>query len=138
MKKYCMKCGSPTDFSLTKPKFCSSCGTSFEVGLAVDINIPSKKTVNKFNRPLTNKIEDYIEDEDGFNDVKEVPNISEINCDYEVVKHKGVKFKSVIDNPIPGASSKINRPKGKKMSKKEMQEFLDNFKKESGSIRPKK
>lgn len=136
MKKYCMKCGSPTDFSMIKPKFCSSCGNSFEIGLGVDIIPQAKKSFTKIPQPPENIADiDYDDDND---EVTEVPNISEINCDYEVKKHQGVKFKSIIDNPIPPSSVKASRPKGKKMSKKEVKEFLDSFKKEAGSIRPKK
>lgn len=29
MKVYCTNCGSGTEYSLNKPQFCSSCGTSF-------------------------------------------------------------------------------------------------------------
>lgn len=140
MKKYCMKCGSPTDFSIVKPKFCSNCGNSFETGLVASVDSVAKKNNIKINKSLSNIQNDIDIDfeEDQIDDIKNVPNISEINCDYEVNKHKGVKFKSVINNPIPPSKNKSERPKGKKMSKKDMQEFLDNFKKESGSIRPKK
>ena len=29
MKAFCLTCGSPTEYSLNKPKFCGSCGESF-------------------------------------------------------------------------------------------------------------
>mgnify|MGYP003118062507 FL=1 len=29
MKAYCLTCGSPTEYSLNKPRFCGSCGESF-------------------------------------------------------------------------------------------------------------
>ena len=144
MKKYCMNCGSATDFSFVKPKFCSSCGTTFDTGFAVDISVrkPNVNNISKPNIPnkSLNKIdisnEDY--DDDG-QDVLHVPNVSKIDCDYEVQKHQGVKFKSMIDSNIPPIpSSKGPKQKGKKMNKKEIKEFLDDFKRESGSIRPKK
>jgi len=138
MKKYCMKCGSPTDFSMAKPKFCSSCGNSFEMGLAVDITNQPKKSFTKINKPLENIADIDYDGDDSHDEVLSVPDISEINCEYEVKKHQGVKFKSVIDNPLPPSRIKAERPKGKKMSKKETKEFLDSFKKEAGSIRPKK
>jgi hypothetical protein len=31
MKVYCPTCGSGTDYSMTKPKFCSSCGETFSI-----------------------------------------------------------------------------------------------------------
>lgn len=143
MKKYCMNCGSATDFSFVKPKFCSSCGTTFDTGLAVDISIrkPSVNNISKPNIPnkALNKVNISDEDYDDGQDVLHVPNVSKIDCDYEVQKHQGVKFKSMVDSNIPPIpTSKIPKQKGKKMNKKEMKEFLDEFKRESGSIRPKK
>jgi hypothetical protein len=37
MKVYCSTCGSGTNYTMTKPKFCSSCGGAFSA-LAKDIN----------------------------------------------------------------------------------------------------
>lgn len=144
MKKYCMNCGSATDFSFVKPKFCSSCGTTFDVGLGVDISIRKPNIINNISKPSVinknlGKIDSSTEDYDDGEDVLHVPNLSKIDCDYEVQKHQGVKFKSMVDSNIPPMPAfKGPKQKAKKMNKKEMQEFLDAFKRESGSIRPKK
>lgn len=140
MKKYCINCGSATEFSFNKPKFCTNCGKSFDIGLAVEVkeNV-IKKPINNMKKPQINIEENDLDLEDG-EDVLSVPEISKIDCDYEVKKHQGIKFKKMMDNPFPSlaSSSKEKKVKGKKLSKKEVQQFLEDFKKESGSIRPKK
>ena len=51
MKRYCISCGSPTEYSAKKPLFCSSCGKSFdkieqaEVRPVVQKNLTQKKTI---------------------------------------------------------------------------------------------
>ena len=42
MKAYCLTCGSGTEYSLNKPKFCGSCGESFS-----SLNKPKTKKVFK-------------------------------------------------------------------------------------------
>lgn len=44
MKIYCQSCGNATDYSLSKPKFCASCGTGFQL-LATNVTAASPKTV---------------------------------------------------------------------------------------------
>jgi hypothetical protein len=49
MKAYCLTCGSGTEYSLNKPRFCGSCGESFS---SLNKQAPKKvfkaaKTVNK-------------------------------------------------------------------------------------------
>ena len=40
MKMYCLSCGSGTEYSLNKPKFCASCGSSFTSTASIS---PAKK-----------------------------------------------------------------------------------------------
>lgn len=46
LKLYCTECGSPTSYSASKPKFCSSCGTSFDK-LVVNKVLLQKPTADK-------------------------------------------------------------------------------------------
>jgi len=39
MKAYCLTCGSATEYSLSKPKFCGSCGESFS---SLNKQVPKK------------------------------------------------------------------------------------------------
>jgi hypothetical protein len=131
LKTYCSECGAPTEYSLNKPKFCSSCGNSFDKKTAVPVLKP-KRTISKIQEPI-DEIED-MDDIDGGEDVDHVPDIQKI--DYELSLPP--KNKETIGN-LAGTStdsSEENWPKIKvpKLSKKE---FLDNFAKEAGSLRGK-
>jgi hypothetical protein len=141
MKKYCINCGSGTEFSSVKPKFCSGCGHNFDTSFA-GVKPPVKQTIERKIKPnisLDNSIEIDNDDDFDHNDVNHVPNINELNVDYEVQKYQGIKFNKMMDSPINPSfgSLKKEKIKGKKVSKKDAQEFFDNFSKEAGAIRPK-
>jgi hypothetical protein len=141
MKKYCINCGSGTEFSSIKPKFCSACGHNFDVSFATNKivqQIPERKI--KPNISINDNIE--IDDDDfDDKDINHVPNIDQLNVDYEVQKYQGVKFNKMLDNPINASlaanPTKKEKIKGKKISKKEAKDFFDNFSKEAGALRPK-
>mgnify|MGYP003117976437 CR=1 FL=1 len=58
MKLYCPSCGSGTEYSLHKPKFCGSCGESFSsIG-----KITAKKVFKTQNSPSTKQVIDREED----------------------------------------------------------------------------
>jgi hypothetical protein len=63
LKIYCSECGSPTEYSLNKPKFCTNCGNSFfgakkEEKVALPVQM-QKPTITRAKRP-------NIEIEDGY------------------------------------------------------------------------
>jgi len=62
LKKYCT-CGAATEYSLTLPKCCSSCGTNFNASATVLASVS-----NSFSRPVKKKriieIEEDEEDDD--------------------------------------------------------------------------
>ena len=60
MKAYCPDCGSATEYSLEKPKFCASCGSSFSIASSA----PSKKI---FKTPAKVVIAEYIAIADAYN-----------------------------------------------------------------------
>ena len=64
LKVYCQDCGSPTNYSNTKPKFCSSCGKPFDKNIAVNRIELRKPTITK--RVL--KEEDYDDMSDEMDD----------------------------------------------------------------------
>lgn len=59
MKHFCKSCGRPTIYSLTLPKFCSNCGTSF----ANTINITPSESFNltSTQKPSTLTAQPHIE-----------------------------------------------------------------------------
>lgn len=70
MKTFCQKCGSPAQYALEKPKFCSNCGLPFGFFNAPIKDI--KKPAYRFN---DNKIpsNQASEDDEDYNDSYEYP-----------------------------------------------------------------
>lgn len=77
LSTYCQSCGGKNEYTVTKPKFCSSCGTPLAQGLVeARGTTPLKKTYSQA-RPIQRE----VHDEDG-TDIYEVPDIS--NLEYEI------------------------------------------------------
>ena len=57
MKMYCLSCGSGTEYSLNKPKFCASCGSSFT-------STASAAPVKKVFKPVPSVARVEIEEEE--------------------------------------------------------------------------
>lgn len=77
LSTYCQNCGQKNEYTTTKPKFCSSCGTPLTQGL----NEVKGATALKQSYTQARPIKKEVHDEDG-TDVYEVPNIS--NLEYEI------------------------------------------------------
>ena len=73
MKAYCPDCGSATEYSLSKPKFCASCGKSF--------SLTASAPVKKIFKPRARTVEPQIEIEEE-EEIVETPNDGkiEISC----------------------------------------------------------
>ena len=132
MKRYSTSCGSPTEYSVKKPIFCSNCGNSFD---KIQINkvtpkpIPEKRTINPV---VANNLDYEIDNE--IDDVN-VPNISQIQIDVESdnnSKAKGIKLGELLGTSSPGEKKPREKIKGKKNSKKQI---LEDFAKEAGTIK---
>jgi hypothetical protein len=145
MKRYCITCGSPTEYSTKKPLFCSSCGKSFDKMEQVEVKPVVQKTLIQKKTIATKK---YIEDEnsdvdydidndpDSDEDVV-VPDISKLeveNDPQESFKNKGEKISSLIGT----SSSKSKRNKVVKNSKTSKKQILEDFAKEAGTSRKSK
>ena len=86
MKVYCPTCGSGTDYSLKKPKFCAGCGESFSA-LA---KTPAKRVFKTDPKnPVATVQEEVYEEE------FEMPNID--GLDVEVYASKSFKVTSFKD-----------------------------------------
>jgi uncharacterized Zn finger protein (UPF0148 family) len=133
MKKYCTTCGSPTDYSLKLPLFCSNCGKSFDTN-----NISASKAQTKQIITKQNLEEDRYEDEDSDSEeVNYVPDILDLDIDLQVPQNKPVKLGSILGTSKDVESiqlSNVDNP-NIKMSKKKI---LEEFAKEAGSIRKNK
>ena len=128
MKMYCSSCGSPTEYSVNKPKFCSNCGNSF---------FGNKPEVKKQKINIDVDIEDENEDSEEYEDNASMESIKKIrSLDYEINTPK--KSKQTIGDLVgtsDGREETFNNDiPQKKLSRKE---FLEQFSKEAGSLRGK-
>ena len=135
MKRYCTSCGSPTEYSIKKPIFCSNCGDSFDktqVNKVIPKPIPEKRTINPV---VANNLDYEIDNEaDDIN----IPNISQIQIDVESdnnSKVKGIKLGQLLGTNTQAEKKPRERIKGKKNSKKQI---LEDFAKEAGTIKKSK
>jgi hypothetical protein len=137
MKRYCLDCGSPTEYSLKKPVFCANCGNPFEKNNQVSQPVVQKV---QFQKPTIAKKtylpEVNIEDDQDFDhdeeDVANTPIISKIQVETAIeTSNRGVKLKDLMGTGENVKRNKI-KTKGKKTSKKQI---LEDFAKEAGSLR---
>lgn len=140
MKRYCLDCGAPTEYSLKKPVFCSNCGNSFEKNTQVSQPVVQKVQLQKPTIAKKTYIPEVDIDEDYDNDsddetITNVPKISKIQVETASENpNRGVKLKDLMGT---GENIKRSKPKikGKKPSKKQI---LEDFAKEAGSLRKNK
>lgn len=141
MKRYCIDCGSPTEYSVKKPVFCSNCGNLFEKNTqttkpVVQKVLMQKPTIaNKINIPnpdLHFDESDYDDNEDLVN----VPKVSKIQVETDNEKpSRGVKLKDLMGTDLGSSKKEKIKLKSKKTSKKQI---LEDFAKEAGSLRKSK
>jgi hypothetical protein len=142
MKRYCIDCGSPTEYTVKKPTFCSNCGNPFEKTTqtaqpVVQKVLEQKRTIAKKQYiPEPELIDDEDNDFDDENEIREVPNISnlEIEAQHETPQ-KGVKLGSILGTETDQPKKEKNKTRSKKTSKKQI---LEDFAKEAGSLRKSK
>lgn len=153
LKIYCTECGNPTTYTTAKPKFCSSCGTPFEK-LVVNKVLLQKPTTDKPQEvkiieraperkrlPIVQRKanvdneDNYDEDDYDSEDVNRVPNINGLAVDI----HESNQGKTKIGDIIGSSKNQTKREKikGKALSKNDRKKFLEDFKREAGSLRPK-
>ena len=139
MKRYCTSCGSPTEYSVKKPIFCSNCGVSFDktqVNRAIPKPIVEKRTINPV---VANNLDYEIDNElDNETDDVNIPNISQIQVDVESdnnSKSKGIKLGQLLGTNTQTEKKPRERIKAKKSSKKQI---LEDFAKEAGTIKKSK
>jgi uncharacterized Zn finger protein (UPF0148 family) len=139
MKRYCIDCGSPTEYSLKKPIFCSNCGSLFEKNkenpepVIQKVQSQNKTIARQLPKPnieLENH-DDY--DDNDETDVNQVPNISNIQVETDTTpKDRGIKLKDLMGTESSSVKREKNKTRGKKTSKKQI---LEDFAKEAGSLR---
>jgi uncharacterized Zn finger protein (UPF0148 family) len=151
LKLYCTECGGPTSYLDSKPKFCSSCGTSFDK-LVVNKVMLQKPTADRPVAPkkisprlqkITNSEDedtdlDFDDPEDDINKINSVPPISRLDVEIDQ-GYQGRKEKTKIGDILGSAKNPSKREKveNKKTTKADRKKFLDDFSREAGALRPK-
>ena len=142
LKIYRIECGAPTNYTSVKPKFCSGCGNSF--GKTVVNKVLMQKPIADKPQPpkrilpkvqLKSSEDSYEDDDDDFDEVNHVPNINSLDCEIDETRQRKTKIGDII-----GSSKnqpKREKTKSKPVSKAERKKFLEDFKREAGSLRPK-
>jgi hypothetical protein len=149
LKLYCTECGSPTSYSASKPKFCSSCGTPFDK-LVVNKVLLQKPTADKPVAPkkisprlqkATNTQDedtdpDFDDPEDDINEINSVPPIDRLDVEIDQ-GHPPTQPKTKIGDIIGTSKSGTIREKikSKPVTKTDRKKFLEDFQREAGSIR---
>ena len=135
MKYFCSKCGKTTQYSFEMPKFCAFCGQSFG-SKSASLEADSKR--NKFLNEL--KLRKNIDQYDNVDNDTDLDS-ENINIDFKSVKAKfkldiyqpkGESFGTLIDNPTGPIEKEFNK---KPPIQKSPDQILEDFKKESASIR---
>lgn len=117
MKIYCQKCGSGSEYSFDKPKFCSGCGSAFSIAHT------TKPPVTKV---IHNRITPDNEDEEIA--TERVPdNIHKLEVDIEVPKNRSVKMQNLMGTQSQGYEQENSQ--GIKLNKKDV---MESFKVEAG------
>ena len=112
---FCTECGSKNEYSYSKPKFCSNCGT--KTG-AVGIDSAKRSKKDLFNRGL---VSEFVEDESLAEDetsVDEVPNISRLAVDTESYGNNVFSFESLV-------GQEDQNPKVRNRGSKTLEDFID-------------
>lgn len=136
LKIYCTDCGAPTEYSLNKPKFCSSCGFSFTGQVAkkeekvVQKVLIQNPTIAK--RPNIDP-EDYEDEDTEITEADHVPEISDLSFDLDVPSRQ----KQTLGSIMGTSQSQENQLRKNKSSQKiDKKKVIEDFAKEGGAIRP--
>jgi hypothetical protein len=145
LKLYCTECGSPTSYSASKPKFCSSCGTSFDKLVVnkvllqkptADKPVAPKKISPRLQKATNTQDEDTDSDFDNpEDDITKMPSIHRLDVEIDQ-GYAGTQSKTKIGDIIGSAKNAPKREKIKgKTTKADRKKFLEDFQREAGSIR---
>lgn len=136
LKIYCPECGGPTEYSLSKPKFCSSCGFSFSGEVAKKQEKVAQKVL--MQKPTIAKRpniepEDYEDDEIEATEVDHVPEISDLTFDIDVSSRDKQTLGSIMGTSR-GEENQLR--KNKTFEKVDKKKVMEDFAREGGAIRP--
>jgi hypothetical protein len=123
MKAYCPDCGSATEYSLSKPKFCASCGKSF----SLTASAPVKKIFKPRAKTVEPQIE--IEEEEEFS----IPDIDKLQVSIEASRFKNVnKIGEIMGSNTDSEQEEFQRQPDSSYS---LDSFEQDFMRDAGSSR---
>jgi len=133
LKAYCSNCGSPTEYSLAKPKFCTNCGFSFINNTPVANKSIQVQHPVKAKRIINEDHDEYEDENVEVEEIKELPNIENLDFDITISPSNIEKI-----GDLAGTSKEnlLRRQEDNTASQAD-EKFLENFAKEAGAIRPK-
>ena len=124
MKQYCPTCGAGIEYSLTKPKFCKSCGKAF----ASAAKLPAKRV---FRTNPVNPVQMVQEEEP--EEEFEAPDISKLQFDLEGLSNVSVnKIQDIVATNSDQPEENYQREVDVSYSK---ETFAEDFLKDAGSNR---
>ena len=131
MKMYCQSCGSPTEYTLSTPKFCSCCGTSFN-----KVTASQPKPVKKLTPKVEVESEEDLDDEDESDgeEVTQIPDTSKLTAHVEVDDRR--RKTTIRDLACNAPRSNNSSQSSTKLPSKKA--FLAEWQKEAGTLRPTK
>lgn len=139
LKIYCPDCGTPTNYTSNKPKFCTGCGNPFDKNINQNKVIAKNPAPINIQKPRIQLIDQDDDDYDDESEVNHVPNINKLDCDIIGVHRSGEKIGNIAGTSEGSSRQKNNGEKKKsKPSKLERKKFLEDFSKEAGSLRPRR
>lgn len=116
MKIYCQKCGSATEYSFEKPKFCASCGNGFSIMQA------SKVVAPKHHTKIT-----HDNDEEEIATERVPDNITRLEVEIEAPQNRKVTIQNLMGTQSQGYDTETSQ--GIRLNKKDV---LESFKLEAG------
>jgi len=123
---YCQDCGHPNIYGSQKPNFCQSCGA------------PVGKTKAKLLKARKNAQQGLDDDDSETTDATQVPDIDHLEVEIEgFLRKKAIKMGDVAGTANPKEENPddelVPPQEGQAISEKD---FLEQFQKEAGAIRP--
>jgi hypothetical protein len=105
-RMFCTECGNKMEYSYSKPKFCSSCGSSCS-------GLPAKKSLkSKEEAPIE---ESLSEDETS---IDELPDVSKIDVELENYANNVFTFGSL-------AGEEVSPPSRRRKGSMDLESFID-------------
>lgn len=121
MKSFCPDCGSLMNYVGAKPKFCSSCGSSLD-------SLSKTSQASAPNEEVENTEEE----------IESIPKVDGLEIEIQRYDNRGQTLGNVMEtyqNIKPPENNQENTEPPRKVDR---QQFLDNWQKEAGALRPNK